>query len=259
MEKEKSPFDTLNQGREIFIPNVSVDCIVLGYHDGNLKTLLCKFKVSDNWMLPGGFVSKDEDPDEAMLRILKGRTGLKNMYLKQFCFFGKKTRINLDEHEKILKGLDVNLENGKWYMDRFISLGYYSLIRYDQARIEAREYEDVAWFSLDELPSLYGDHKEIIDTAILTIRKQIGFIPIGYELLPEKFTMPELRCIYETILNRELDRRNFQRKMLTVGYIRPLNETRRAGAHKSPNLYSFVKDKYEDAEKYGIQLMSNNF
>ncbi len=168
-------------------------------------------------MLPGGFVGKDEDPDEAMLRILKDRTGLDRVYLKQFCFFGKKTRTNLGEHEKILRELKVRPENGKWYMDRFISLGYYSLIRYDKARVTVREYEDVDWFCLDELPPLYGDHKEIIDTAVQTIRKQIGFIPIGYELLPEKFTMPELRNIYESLLNRELDRRNFQRKMLSIG------------------------------------------
>lgn len=259
MKKEKSPFDTLNQGKDIFIPNISVDCFVLGYHDGNIRTLLCKFKVSDKWMLPGGFVAKDEDPDEAMERILRGRTGLKDMYLKQFYFFGKKTRVNIDEHKKILKGFEVHPDEGSWYMNRFISLGYYSLIRFDKANIMSREYEEVAWFSLDELPELYGDHKEIIDTAMQTIRKQIGFVPIGYELLPEKFTMPELRCIYETILGRKLDRRNFQRKMLSSGYIVPLNETRKAGAHKSPNLYSFIKEKYEHAEKYGTQILSNNF
>lgn len=91
-----------------------------------------------------------------------------------------------------------------------------------------------------------------------TIRQQIGFLPLGYGLLPEKFTMPELRTIYETILERELDRRNFQRKMLSIGYIKPLNETRKIGAHKSPNLYTFEKDKYDEAARLGLQIMSNN-
>lgn len=259
MKKEKSPFDTLDQGKEIFIPSVSVDCIIFGFHKGNIKTLLCKFKVSDKWMLPGGFVGKDEDPDEAALRVLDGRVGLKDVYLKQFYFFGRKDRINLEEHEQILKGFKVDPKRGDWYMGRFISLGYYSLVKYDQTHVSEREYEDVEWFDINELPDLYADHKEIIDTAISTIRKQVGFIPIGYNLLPEKFTMPELRSIYEAILGRELDRRNFQRKMLSIGYIKPLNEKRRAGAHKSPNLYSFIKDKYETVEKYGVQIMSNNF
>lgn len=259
MKKEKSPFDTLNQGKDIFIPNVSVDCIIWGFHGGNIKTLLCKFKVSDKWMLPGGFVGKDEDPDEAALRILEGRVGLSDVYLKQFCFFGRKDRINIEEQERILNGFEVDPEKGSWYMDRFISLGYYSFIRYDKAQVVAREYEEVEWFDMDKLPPLYADHREIIETAQANIRKQIGFIPIGYNLLPEKFTMPELRSIYEAILDRELDRRNFQRKMLSIGYIKPLNETRKVGAHKSPNLYSFIKDKYDEAEKYGIQIMSNNF
>lgn len=256
--EEKSPFETLDQGLDLFIPNVSVDCIVLGFHLGCIKILLSKFKVSDKWMLPGGFVAKNEDPDESARRVLEGRTGLKNTYLKQFYFFGKKSRISMEEHSEMLKLFNVDPQRGKWYMDRFISLGYYALIKYEDVELTASEYEDVDWFDINELPDLYADHKEIIDTAIGTIRKQIGFIPIGFELLPEKFTMPELRSIYEAILGRELDRRNFQRKMLSIGYIKALNETRKVGAHKSPNLYTFIKDKYDEAEKYGIQIMSNN-
>ncbi|MDU1889697.1 MAG: NUDIX domain-containing protein [Dysgonomonas sp.] len=256
--EEKSPFETLDQGLDLFIPNISVDCIVLGYHSGCIKVLLCKFKVSDKWMLPGGFVAKNEDPDESAYRVLEGRTGLKNVYLKQFYFFGKKSRIKLEEHTKMLRHFNVDPQRGKWYLDRFISLGYYALVKYDEVELFAREYEDVDWFDINDIPELYADHREIVDTAIMTIRKQIGFIPIGYELLPEKFTMPELRSIYEALLGRKLDRRNFQRKMLSIGFIQPLNEKRKAGAHKSPNLYSFIKGKYDEAEKYGIQIMSNN-
>lgn len=260
MKKEQAPVEILNQGPDIFIPNISVDCIILGFHSCSLKVLLCKFKVCEKWMLPGGFVAKDEDPDESARRVLKDRTGLKNVYLKQFCFFGKKDRIDTGENADMLKRFNIQGDKGRWYTDRFISLGYYSLIKYDEARLFVNEeHEEARWFDIDDIPPLYADHKEIIDTATSTIRKQISFIPMGYALLPEKFTMPELRCIYEAILGREIDRRNFQRKMLSIGYIQPLNETRRAGAYKSPNLYTFIKDKYEEAEKYGIQVMSNNF
>ena len=259
MERETPPYEILNQGLDIFIPNISVDCIILSFHSGSLKVLLCKFNVSEKWMLPGGFVAKDEDPDESALRVLKDRTGLKNVYLKQFYFFGKKNRISIEENMDLLKQFNIDKEKGRWFLERFISLAYYSLIKYDDAQLFVNEkYEEVRWFDINEIPPLYTDHKEIIDTAMSTIRKQIGFVPMGYELLPEKFTMPELRCIYESILGRDIDRRNFQRKILSIGYVRPLNEKRKAGAHKSPNLYTFIKEKYEAAEKYGIQVMSNN-
>ena len=259
MEKEKSPYDTLNEGQDIFVLCVSVDCIILGFNAGSLKILLSKFKVSDKWMLPGGFVAKDEDPDNSVMRVLEGRTGLKDVYVKQFYFFGRKNRINMDENLDILNRLNVDVEKGQWYLSRFISLAYYSLLKYEEVKITPSENEDIHWFDINELPQLYADHKEIIDTAISHIRRQVGFIPFGYELLPEKFTMPELRCIYETILGRQLDRRNFQRKMLSIGYIKPLNEIRKVGAHKSPKLYSFIKDKYDEASEKGLQIMSTNF
>lgn len=260
MEKKKSPLEEINQATEIFIPNVSVDCIILGFDSGYIKVLLCKLKASDKWMLPGGFVGKGEDPDDSAYRVLEEKTGLgRDVYLKQFYFFGKKYQLEDEETIVMLKRLNIDTESEKiQHLERFISLGYYSLIKYSDVKVTAQEYEDVAWFDINKTPSLYAGHKEIICTAMSTIRRQIGFIPIGYELLPEKFTMPELRCIYEAILGRELDRRNFQRKMLSIGYIQPLNEVRKVGAHKSPNLYAFIEDKYKEAEEKGIQIMSNN-
>lgn len=245
MGKEKLSTETLEQNKDIFIPNVSVDCTIFGFHSGCLKILLCKFKVSDKWMIPGGFISKDELPDEAASRVLIARTGLNDIYLKQFYFLGKKP----NNEDIIDKTSSLNSS---------ISLAYYALIKFEEAKIQANEYENIGWFDINEIPDLYPAHREIVNVAIETIRKQIGFVPIGYELLPEKFTMPELRSIYESILGRELDRRNFQRKMLSIGYIKALNETRKAGAHKSPNLYTFDKERYKEAEQLGIQIMSNN-
>lgn len=260
MKGRKSQINALKT-TNIFIPNISVDCIILSFHLGDIKVLLCKPDATDKWMLPGGFVGKDEDPDESAYRVLDEKTGLKDdVYLRQFYFFGKKGRIGDEENEAMMKRLNTVRDDldEQLHSNRFISLGYYSLVKYSDANISAQEHEDISWFDIDNIPELYADHKEIIYTAIMTIRKQIGFIPMGYELLPEKFTMPELRNIYEAILGRELDRRNFQRKMLTIGYIQPLNEKRKIGAHKSPNLYTFIKDKYREAEEHGIQIMSNN-
>lgn len=247
MEKQNTSTDTLEHEKEVFIPNVSVDCTIFGFHSGCIKILLSKFKVSNRWMIPGGFISKNELPDEAAVRVLNVSTGLNNIYLKQFYFLGKRP----DDKQC--------LEDDKSSINSSISLAYYALIKFEKAKIRINaEYEDVGWFDINNIPNLYPAHKEIVDVALATIRKQVGFVPIGYELLPEKFTMPELRSIYEAILGRELDRRNFQRKMLSIGYIKTLNETRKAGAHKSPNLYSFDKRRYKNAEQSGIQIMSNN-
>lgn len=262
MKDEKSQLNVmLDKTGDIFIPNISVDCIILGFHSGCIKVLLCKPETSEKWMLPGGFVTEDEDPEESAYRVLTEKTGLKNdIYLRQFCFFGKKGRIRNGEHAAMIKRMKFDCESiiKQHAPNRFISLGYYSLIKYSDVNVSTHEHEETSWFDINKIPELYADHEEIIYTAISSIRKQIGFIPVGYELLPEKFTMPELRCIYEVLLGRELDRRNFQRKMLTIGYISPLNEKRKAGAHKAPNLYTFIKDKYKEAEELGIQIMSNN-
>lgn len=258
MENERSFFDSTGQDREIFIPSVSVDCIILGFHAGSLKILLCKFKVGDKWMIPGSFVRKDEDPDDSALRIIEEQAGIKDAYIRQFSFFGKKGRMNATETAEVFKRYKLETEEGKSYFTRLISLAYYSLVKYDDVRLSKKDYEVIQWFDVNEIPDLYADHREIVDKAMDTIRKQVGFVPIGFELLPEKFTMPELRGIYESILGRELDRRNFQRKMLSIGYIMPLNETRKMGAHKSPNLYTFIREKYDEAEKYGIQIMTSS-
>lgn len=239
-----------------FIPQLSVDCVVLGFDKQGLKVLLSRFKFSDYWMVPGGFVHQEEDVDAAAHRILDTRTTISNIYLKQFHLFGglnSRSEVLTDELLKVLGSDDPNRE---WLAKRFITLGYYALVKYDKTLIKVKDVEVLEWFDIQNLPKLHVGHEEIIQTAIKTIRNDVGYVPIGYELLPEKFTMPELRTIYEGILNRNLDRRNFQRKMLSTGLIIPLNETRKDGAYKSPNLYKFNREKYNTALEKGIQLMS---
>lgn len=260
MERKVPLSESLNRAVENFIPYISVDCIILGFDSGCIKALLCKHKKSNKWLITGGFVRRDEGPDDAAYRILKDKTGIsREGYLKQFYFFNKKCNIGDDENTMMLKrlGVDVVPENMK-KLDRFVSLGYYFLVKYPYVNVHAEEYEDVEWFDINALPELYETHGMLIEEAIASIRKQVGFTPFGYELLPAQFTMPELRAIYEAILGRELDRRNFQRKMLSIGYIKALNEVRKEGAYKSPYLYTFIEEKYREAEVRGIQIMSNN-
>lgn len=256
MTKRYSTAEVLAQANDTFLDSVSVDCVILAFHQGSLKVLLNKFKISDKWMLPGGFVHLDEDVDDAANRILKFRVGAGELYLKQFHLFGNCGRTRKEESLKMLNSWGIAPEDGHWFLKRFVSMGYYALVEYGKVSVNIDEtVEDVAWYDLDKLPELYADHSAIVEKAISTIRIQIGIVPIGYELLPEKFTMPELRLIYEAILGYELDRRNFQRKMLSVGLINRLNEKRKNGAHKAPYLYSFNKEKYEEANLGGVHLM----
>jgi len=245
--------ETLND-IDLYHPGVSLDCVILGFHDGCLKVLLVNFNNYGKWLLPGGFVYKTEDVDTAAHRMVHRRVGLENIFLKQFYFFGDAKRTDAAENKQLLQNLNISDRVRDWFSGRFVTVGFYSLVQYMKVKssINNRD-EDFQWFKLNELPDMYGDHRQIIEKAIGSIRQQIGYVPIGYELLPEKFTMPELRTIYESIIGHEIDRRNFQRKMLSIGLVRKLNESRRGGAYKSPILYSFVKEKY-DAVKNGTMI-----
>lgn len=256
MTKQYSKTEILTRINGTFLDSLSVNCVVLVFYDGSLKILLNKLKINDNWMLPGGFVYHDEDVDDAAGRILNAKVGTDELYLKQFHLFGNCGRIRKDENLKMLKSSGVMSEEEHWLLKRFVSIGYYALVKYNKVSINTdKTIEDMAWYDLEKLPQLYADHALIVEKAIQTIRIQIGIVPLGYELLPEKFTMPELRLIYESVLGYELDRRNFQRKMLSVGLIKKLHEKRKQGAHKSPYLYSFNKERYDEVDLGGEHLM----
>lgn len=248
---------TLESSAESFHPGLSVDCIIFGFHEGNMKILLNKFSHYTKWMLPGGFVYKDENIDDAAIRILENRTGLSNTYLQQFYTFGDKTRTSLSENDDMLLKAGITSAKDRekhWLVQRFVSVGYYALVEYSQVRLTTNPDEEIAWFDLDEIPELYTDHNNIVDKALTTIRIQLATLPIGYELLPEKFTMTELRIIYETILRKKLDRRNFQRKMLSTGLIYKLDEVCKKFGVKTSAVFAFDKEKYEKALDNGFLI-----
>jgi hypothetical protein len=240
-----------------YCPGISLDCVIIGFCEGSLKVLLNKFPTYTKWMLPGGFIYKDEHVDAAATRTLINRTGLSDVYLRQFYLFGDVNRTNLNENEDMLvrQGFGKDDEDvSKWFLQRFFSIGYYAFVEYGKVKVHSAMDEEIAWFDLNHIPPLYTDHNTIIDKAITTIRSQLNSIPIGYELLPEKFTLTQLRTIYETLLDTKLDRRNFQRKILSTGLVRKLNEVYKKWGQKSSALYSFDKKKYRDAMKNGIPI-----
>lgn len=242
-----------------FTPNITIDCLILGFHEKKMMVLLHREPNSKKWMLPWAFVEKDIDIDKAASNILFHKTGLKNTYLKQYHLFGRTNEVPIEDSANLGKINSIVSRNNNWECQRCLSLAYYALVKYEDVVIAPDQADQTFWFPFNELPSIYQDTEAEIDMGVNIIKQQLGLVPIGFELLPEKFTMPELRTIYETILDNELDRRNFQRKMLATGIIIPLNETRKSGAYKSPNLYIFDKEKYEKARKLGIYLTTFKF
>ncbi len=227
------------------LPSVSIDCVVFGFHDSSLKVLLLKLINSESWAIPGGYVFKDEDMYQSANRILEERTGVKQIFLTQFKTFGQTNR-----SEHYFAGFPDNI----WHKQRFLTIGYYALIDYSKVHPEIDEFSDSCeWKDVDSMPKLMMDHQTIFDEALMQLRRDLNYKPVGLNLLPEKFTMPELQKLYETILGKELNRGNFFRKMKRYGILTKLNETRKGGAHKAPDLYSFNQDTYNKALEMGFQ------
>jgi len=228
-------------------PGFSIDCVIFSFYKKKLRVLLNKFDISRYWQLPGGFMFNNESSDEAAERILLQRAGLKDIYLKQFHLFSDPNRTVMEQNaeylEKNSERSQLPEDEKKWFLQRFISLGYYAFVKYENVQLSMVEEDISKWFDIDNLPSLYSDHENIIKTSLENIRSLLPVIPIGYELLPEKFKMSELRNIYEIILGKEFDRRNFQRKVLASGVIVQLDEIKSTSAYNPPRLYSFNKDK----------------
>ena len=219
-------------------PGFSVDCVILSFYKGKIKVLLNKFYLANYWSLPGGFMYNDEDADRAASRILEMRTGLSKLYLRQFYLFSDPKRTIMEQNIELTKSA-FEEDESQWLLQRFVSIGYFALVKYEDIKLSKVENESAKWYDIDKLPNLYSDHENIIKTALKFIRDLLPIIPIGYELLPEKFTMTELRNIYENILDKKLDRRNFQRKILAEGLVVQLKEKKSDREYNPPILYSF--------------------
>ncbi len=234
------------EAKEIYLPHISADPVIFGFDQKELKVLLAKMNYRKQWLLPGGYVKKDEDLNDAVLRILEYRTGITNVFLEEFGVFGKKNRSEVYFED---------FEDSLFQKQRFISVGYYALYKSSEIKPVADEMSETCeWVYLSQLPEieLAMDHREIIEKALLTLREKLSCKPIGYNLLPEKFTLPELQKLYEILLGKTLNRGNFYKKIKNLGILKKLEEQRRGGAHKSPDLYSFDSDHYMKALENGL-------
>jgi 8-oxo-dGTP diphosphatase len=240
---------------ETTLKEVSIDCVIFGFHAGELKVLLLKWKGTRLWSLPGGRIYPDEAVNAAATRILEERTGLKDVFLQQFYTFGDSNRNKNYSEKETKKQAEIafgenfnNIDTSK----RVISIGYYALVEFEKVTAIPDFYTDECkWWDFDEIPPLLFDHNEMIEMAIKTLRKEIKTQPVG-NLLPRKFTLAEIQKLYETILNRKFDRRNFHKLLMSYDFLIKLPEKRTGAANKSPHLYRFDYKKYEKALLNGI-------
>ena len=218
-------------------PSVTVDGVVFGYDEADLKVLLIQRAHAPHrgkWALPGGFVEIDEDLETAARRELAEETGMGDLYLEQLYTFGAPKR---DPRERV------------------ISVAYYALIKLaDHAVRAADDARNVAWFRVADLPALAFDHDEIIDVALRRLKGKIRYEPIGFELLPKKFPLSELQRLYETILAQSLDKRNFRKKIMSMELLADTDEVQKDVAHRAARLYRFDETAYRRLKKAGFNF-----
>jgi 8-oxo-dGTP diphosphatase len=216
---------------------LTVDCVVFGFDEGELKVLFIERGIAPfkgQWAIPGGFVRVDETLDEAARRELEEETGLSDVFLEQLYTFGEVKR---DPRERV------------------ISVAYYALVKLAAAHTKAAtDAADARWFPVSEVPSLAFDHADILEMALARLRGKLRWQPVGFELLPAKFTLSQLQHLYEAVLGEPLDKRNFRKKVLGLDLLIPLKETQMNGAHRPAQLFRFDPVKYQRLTKRGFHF-----
>ena len=218
-------------------PAIATDCVIFSF-DGNVLKLLLLERDNEpfrnQWALPGGFVNIDETTENCALRILKEKAGLENVFVEQLFTFSDMDR---DPRERI------------------ISVTYFALVNKHQFEITAgRDTIKAEWFDCKEIPQLAFDHSKIVVHALERLKGKVRYQPVGFELLEEKFTLPQLQQLYEAILGTAIDKRNFRKKILGMSFLIPLEEKEKNVAHKAARYYSFDKDAYAKLTASGFNF-----
>lgn len=214
---------------------LTVDCVVFGFDGGDLQVLLIRRGLQPfkgKWALPGGFVRVEETLDDAARRELLEETGLREVFLEQLYTFGSVKR---DPRERV------------------VSVAYYALTKpADHTTAASTDAAEAKWFPVSAVPTLAFDHADILSTALTRLRGKLTYQPIGFELLPPKFTLTQLQRLYEAVLGEGIDKRNFRKKVLSFDLLIPLQEKLREGAHRPAQLFRFDPVKYDRLQKKGF-------
>ncbi len=218
-------------------PALTVDCVVFGLDEGDLKVLLIRRALepfAGKWALPGGFVRMEESLDDAARRELHEEAGIRPGHLEQLYSFG--------EPKRDPRG-------------RVVTVAYFALVKLTEHEVHAAsDAREAAWFSVWDTPKLAFDHAEILSVALQRLKGKVRYQPIGFELLPPKFTLTQLQRLYEVVLERPLDKRNFRKKILSFEFLEELDEVEQDVSHRAARLYRFDSKKYKQLEKAGFNF-----
>lgn len=213
---------------------VSVDCIVFGFEDKKLKLLIGRRQMNPGrgeWSLYGGFVTADESLDEAANRVLHDLTGLKKLYMRQVGAYGA---IDRDPGERV------------------ISVAYFALINVKDYDDNLRKEYGLEWVSLNDMPALYSDHNTMVKDALKLLRKRVSTEPLSFNLLPQLFTLTQLQNVYEIILDEEIDKRNFRKRIKTIDFIEKTELVDKVTSKRGAALYRFNKKAYEESPTFKL-------
>lgn len=234
-------------GTENYISNLSIDCVIFGYENKALKVLISKSKFGTNiWNLPGGYIMKTEGIDKAASRILKERTSLENIYLEQFRVFGDENRIIDSKFRNVLLtelSQKYNVADAEWITSRFICIGFYALVEINKVTPQIGVLDEyLEWRSIKDIPEMIHDHNEILNFALDSLRQNLDQKLIGFNLLPETFTMKEVQELYEAVYDKQFAMNNFQKKILELNVLERLEKKFTGAQNKAPYLYRFRKN-----------------
>lgn len=250
--------------RDDLVPGVSIDCVVFGYHNKVLHVLIMKYFDSNAWALPGGFLPKDKEMKTVASEVLADRAGVSDVFFQQLFTFDSLNR-GWDCNELSQKTLSGVLnrftpeerENlASIFKQRYVSTAYFALVNSNEVIPKPDSLsEKCEWVAVSELPPMVLDHELMVNKALERLRIQLNYLPIGRSLLNEKFTMSDFQSLYESILQRKLDRGNFQRKILKLNILIRHEKLMTGAQNKAPYLYSINNAVYDELLKSGIGFM----
>lgn len=215
---------------------VAVDCIIFGFSEGELSLLLLKRSMEPAlgcWSLPGGFVKEHESAEEAAARVLSSLTGLSQLYMEQLKTF---TEENRDPGERVL------------------SIAYYALVNVEDYDRDLVQQHNAYWRNIKDLPELIFDHDEMVRSSLRRLQRKASTEPVGFNLLPEKFTVPQLQALYEAIYGRSIDKRNFRKKIQIMDFLEKSEEKDKSSSKRGAFLYTFNQELYEKAINLGFSF-----